>query len=142
MTRILELINRNNSEVIAYRQKSNKPLLVIREYRVIFLNYPAILEMHLTEDSFLHFFTDKDRWFFFANSLPTGFPLRSAYPSRKNSGAHIFSAALITMLMAKSPAKLKESYAVKRTKDTYEDGSIIYEILFDKPIKKNGCAVI
>jgi len=142
MTRILELINRNNSEVIAYRQKSNKPLLVFRDYAILFLNYPAALEMHLTEDVYAHFFTDKDRWYFFVNSLPTGFPLRRAHTTRKNAGFHIFSAALNTMLLAKSAAKIKESYAIKRTKDTYEDGSIIFEIIFDNPIKKNGCAVI
>lgn len=130
----MELINRVNKDVIAYRQQSNQPMLVLRDYRMLYLNYPLVLEMNVTEDRYAHFFIEDERLFMFINSEPAGFKLWRAYEDRAHSGYYIFSTALVSKVLAETAAKLRAGYRVKKTKANFE-GAVIYEVFIDQKVK-------
>jgi hypothetical protein len=131
----MELINRESKEVRQYRKTAPLSILIIRDTRVLYFTHGARNEFGLIADKYAHFFEEDGRWYFFQNREPTGFPFYTQ-PQRPSSGLYVFSAALIGLIMQKSPAQVAGGYKIKRTDRLYEKAPI-FEILFnEKPIKR------
>lgn len=130
----MELINRKNKDVIEYHKTSTMSLLTIRDTKVMYISHAAVVEFGLIHGRYAHFFRDEDKWFFFASTDPTGFTMHRTHIDRQNCGFHIFSAAVISMVMASTPAKVKDNFVIRKTDKEYE-GNKIMEIHFATPLK-------
>lgn len=133
----MELINKNHDHVREYAKHQSLSMVTLRESRVLYFSRMAIYECGLIHGTYMHVLTEGDRWFFFCNNEPTGFHMLRSNQKRHEAGFHVYSAALINMMLERTKAKIKQSFIIRTTNREYE-GYKLHEILIHTPINYKG----
>lgn len=132
----MEIINRENIGVRNHKKTSQISLITVRDTKTLYLSYAAVSEFGLTAHNYIHFIFDEGRWFFMTNTSSTGFMMYRSHGERWNAGFNIHSVPAISSMLAKSSAKTKESYRLRKTDLKFENTYDLIEILFKNPARK------
>src|SRR5690349_15663545 len=95
-------------------------MMTIRMSRLIYISLIEVYECGLVHGNYMHVFNDKGKWYFFHNHEPTGFHILRSHAKRHEPGFHVYSAALISILLDRTKLKIHDSFIVRPTTREYE----------------------